>query len=217
MRNSLILTFILSLALCTFASERSTFYLQRASLFELLPVDSTSIVFLGNSITNGAEWHELFGMPNVVNRGISGDVVDGIEERLDPIVKGQPAKIFLMIGVNDVSLNLSADSIANATLALVQHIRQQSPTTKIYVQSILPVNGSFNRFKGIIGKDGIIREINEMVKNNLDANDATWIDLHSAFSDENGSLSTNYTNDGLHLTGPGYILWRDIIYPYVIE
>lgn len=53
-------------------------YYQRASLFEALGVDSTNIVFLGNSLTHGCEWHELLGMPNVVNRGINGDIIEGL-------------------------------------------------------------------------------------------------------------------------------------------
>ena len=55
---------------------------QRATIFEALPVDTNDIVMLGNSLTHGCEWHELLGMPNVLNRGIIGDDVPGIYERL---------------------------------------------------------------------------------------------------------------------------------------
>ena len=58
-------------------AQRGELWGQRASLFEMLGTDSTSIVFLGNSLTHGCEWHELFGNPHIVNRGINGDVVDG--------------------------------------------------------------------------------------------------------------------------------------------
>lgn len=80
----------------------STYYYQRASLFESLPVTSEDIIFIGNSITDGGEWHELFNNPHVKNRGISGDTTQGVFDRLDAIVNGQPAKIFLMIGINNV-------------------------------------------------------------------------------------------------------------------
>lgn len=33
------------------------------------------------------------------NRGISGDVAMGVYDRLDPILKGKPAKIFLLLGL----------------------------------------------------------------------------------------------------------------------
>ncbi len=126
-------------------------YYQRASLFDLLPVDSTDIVFVGNSLTHGCEWHELFGMPNIKNRGINGDIVEGIMERIDPVVNGHPAKIFLLVGVNDVSHNLTADSVSTAIGQLIDYIRTKTPQTKLYVQSLLPINNSFKRYKAIFG------------------------------------------------------------------
>lgn len=62
MKNIALLLLGLFLALPQFAQERkySTFYEQRATLFEELPVTSRDIIFLGNSITNGCEWGELF-------------------------------------------------------------------------------------------------------------------------------------------------------------
>ena len=96
MKRIVLLLLGLLLALPQFAQERkySTFYEQRATLFEELPVTSKDIIFLGNSITNGCEWAELFQNKNVKNRGISGDICMGVYDRLDPIVKGKPANYF---------------------------------------------------------------------------------------------------------------------------
>lgn len=105
-------------------------YYQRASLFDALGVDSTQIV-LGNSLTHGCEWHELLGMSNVVNRGINGDIVEGISERIASVVNGHPAKIFLMVGANDVSHDLTADSIVTAACQLIDHIRATTPATRL--------------------------------------------------------------------------------------
>lgn len=30
-------------------------------------------------------------------------------------------------------------------------------------------------------------------------------------------MNKKYTNDGLHLYGTGYLLWRDIVKPYINE
>ncbi len=192
-------------------------YYQRASLFDALGVDTTSIVFLGNSLTHGCEWHELLRMPNVCNRGINGDVVQGIRERVGSIVKGRPAKIFLMAGANDVSHNLTADSIAHATLELVDFIHSLSPTTRIYVQSMLPINNSFGRYKLMQGKEQVIRDINAIVEPAVRQRGHTWVNLHPAFCDADGNLRADFTNDGLHLLAPGYMVWRDIVLPYVKE
>ena len=105
-------------------------YYQRASLFDALGVDSTDIVFLGNSLTHGCEWHELFDMPNIKNRGINGDIVEGIQERLASVTAGKPRKIFLLCGVNDVSHNLTADSIVTSLSDLIGRIRRETPGTQ---------------------------------------------------------------------------------------
>lgn len=47
-----------------------------------------------------------------------------------------------MVGANDVSHNLTADSIATAALELIDYIHTQSPQTRLYIQSMLPINNS---------------------------------------------------------------------------
>ncbi|MDE6266178.1 MAG: sialate O-acetylesterase [Muribaculaceae bacterium] len=192
-------------------------YYQRASLFDELPVDTTDIVFLGNSLTHGCEWHELFGMPNIKNRGINGDIVEGIRLRIAPILKGQPAKLFLLSGVNDVSHNLTADSIAGAIGNLIDIIRTESPRTKVYVQSLLPINNSFGRYKAVIGKEQVIRDINALLEPMVKEKGCTWINSYPMFVDGEGNLDSRFTNDGLHLMGNGYLHWRDILRSYVEE
>ena len=60
----------------------STYYQQRVSHFKLIPVNENDIVFVGNSITDGAEWSELFNDMTIKNRGISGDFSAGILHRI---------------------------------------------------------------------------------------------------------------------------------------
>lgn len=215
-----ILSLLTGLLCCTIANAatpHSELYYQRASLFDALGVDSTSIVFLGNSLTHGCEWHELMRRPEIVNRGINGDIVEGTEERLDCVTDGRPAKIFLLCGVNDVSHDLSADSVATALEKLISHIRTASPSTRLYVQSLLPINNSFGRYKRLTGKEQVIRDINTRLRDAAVGNGAVWIDLYPHFADAEGNLRRELTNDGLHLMAPGYIIWRDILQPYVDE
>lgn len=199
------------------AYKPDVFYYQRSSLFEILPVDTTDIVMLGNSLTNGGEWHELLGMPNVKNRGISSDVIDGVRMRLRPLVAGRPAKIFLMIGVNDISHDLTADSVATAYIDLIREIRSSMPDTRLYVQSCLPVNISFGRYKKMADKEQTIRDVNALVADAAPTEGFTYIDLYSRFVDADGHMRRELTNDGLHLLGEGYLVWRDAIMPYVTE
>ncbi len=199
-------------------NKYSTFYYQRATLFEELPVASDDIIFLGNSITNGAEWAELLGNSHVKNRGISGDVCMGVYDRLFPILRGKPAKIFLLIGINDVSAGLPADTIVSRIEKIVQKIRCDSPTTRLYLQSLLPVTDYYKKFSSHTSHPEIIREINAGIKEIADREGAVYIDLYSGFVDcETGKMNIEYTNDGLHLLGKGYLKWVEIIKPYVEE
>ncbi|WP_455672412.1 GDSL-type esterase/lipase family protein [Phocaeicola sp.] len=208
------------LALPQFAQERkySTFYEQRATLFEELPTSPKDIVFLGNSITNGCEWSELLQNKNVKNRGISGDICMGVYDRLEPIVKGKPAKIFLLIGINDVSRGTSADTIVSRIEMIVQKIKRESPKTKLYLQSVLPVNECYGMFGGHTSRWQVVKQINDLLKPLAEKEHAKYVDLYSRFVDgDTGKMNPAYTNDGLHLLGKGYLLWRDIVEPYVNE
>lgn len=209
---------ILAVALACHAQERkySTFYYQRATLFEELPITSKDIVFLGNSITNGAEWGELFNNKHVKNRGISGDICMGVYDRLDAVLKGKPAKIFLLIGINDVNRGTSADTIVGRIRMIAQKIKTDSPKTKLYLQSVLPVTDHYKMFQGHTSRWQVVPEINKGLIRLAKEIGVTYIDLYSHFVDEKtGKMNTEYTNDGVHLLGKGYSKWAEIVKPYI--
>ena len=116
-------------------------------------IGNKDIVMLGNSLTeNGGDWAARLGNKNVRNRGIIGDEVMGVYDRLHQILPGHPAKLFLLIGVNDVSHDLTTDTIVGMIRVTVERIRKESPDTKLYLQSLLPINESFGRYKRLAGK-----------------------------------------------------------------
>ncbi len=200
------------------AQERkySTFYYQRSTLFEQLPITNSDIIFLGNSITNGAEWFELFQDSRVKNRGISGDTYMGVYDRLDPILKGHPAKIFLLIGINDVSAGRSSQEIVEGIGSIINKIKKDSPETEVYVQSLLPVNSDLGMFQSHTTKPEIVNEINKSLLDKSEEWKVTYINLYPHFIDsETGKMSLEFSNDGLHLLGPGYLLWAQLIKKYL--
>jgi len=197
-------------------NKYSTLYYQRASLFEKLPVNNSDIIFLGNSITHFGEWSEIFDNRHIKNRGISGDIVQGVYDRLDPILKGQPKKIFLLIGINDVSHNVTADSIVNGIAKVAGKIAAESPKTKLYIQSVFPVNESFNMFLGATKKGDVVIEINKGLRKLCLKKGLIFIDVYSALkSKDSEALDARYTNDGLHLMGEGYMVWKSVVIKYL--
>lgn len=201
------------------ANAQDDYWHQRVSLFAKLPVTPQDIVFLGNSITDGGEFQELFGMENVLNRGIRSDRINGVRKRLDQVTDGHPKMIFLLIGINDVadSQNTS-QSIIDKYAALITDIREKSPETQLYVQSVMPINNDFKRYKSLLGRENIIPPLNEGLKQLAVENGAVYIDLWPVLADpETGKMQKQFTTDGLHLSGAGYKAWAEAVRPYVEE
>lgn len=204
---------------CTMQAQEqkhSTFYYQRATLFEVLPTSKSDIIFLGNSITNGGEWAELLRNPHAKNRGISGDTTQGVLDRLSTITKGKPSKIFLLIGTNDLSRGKSVDEVAKNVEKIVERVKRESPATKLYVQSVFPVNPKFNKFLGHMNRQKDIAALNAKIKAIAAHHGVTYIDVYkSLVTPSTDVMNPEYTNDGLHLLGKGYLKWVDVLKPYL--
>ena len=196
-------------------ANQDKYYVRRATHFDDLPVYHSDIIMLGNSLTDGAEWNELFHNPHVKNRGIIGDIVQGLYERMEPILQGQPKKIFILSGVNDVSHGVDGDSIGRVMEKLIILIKERSPRTKIYLQSMLPFNTDVQMWKLLKDREQVVIDGNRAMEEACKRQGVTWINLYPLFVDKNGKLREDLTNDGLHLLGPGYLIWRDAIFNYV--
>lgn len=211
----LLLVVALSVLTALAQANQDVYYVRRVTLFDQLPVGKKDIIMLGNSLTDGAEWNELLNNRHVKNRGIVGDIIQGYYERMEPILKGQPKKIFILGGVNDVSHDVSGDSIARAMEKLIVLIKTRSPRTKIYLQSMLPFNNEVRLWKYLKDREQVVVDGNRALEQVARRQGVTWINLYPLFVDDNGRLRAEYTNDGLHLMGPAYLIWRDAIKPYI--
>lgn len=173
------------------------------------PIKRKETVMLGNSLTeNGADWGKRLGRRHIRNRGIIGDDVSGMMFRLEEILKGRPKRLILMAGVNDLSHQLSVDSIVTLVTQLVDTIHKKSPRTRIYLQSLLPINESFKRYKRLEGKTDMIPMINEQLEQLATERKLVFINLFPHFTEEETAiLRKELTTDGLHLTEEGYAIW----------
>lgn len=198
--------------------KHSAYYEQRVALFEKLPPGPDDIIFIGNSITNGCEWAEMFGNSAIKNRGINGDIAEGVHDRLPTTLKGEPRKMFLMIGVNDIARGTTPDSVIRVVRKIIDRIQLTSPRTKLYVESALPVNNHYMLFDGHMDKGEQIIEYNRKLESLCVQKKVAYIDLYRCFKNENDEkLNLKYTNDGLHLMAEGYLLWKEILLPSINE
>jgi lysophospholipase L1-like esterase len=173
------------------------------SSFEAFPVVPDDIVFLGDSITEGGPWEELFPDLRVRNRGIGGDTSEGVLRRLEQISRATPAKVFLLIGTNDLFRGDAEDEIVENITEILDRLKQETPDTEVYLQSVLPRAPSYR---------AAIEALNARLSEVALERGSAWVDLYPAFLDpETGGIRAELSNDELHLLGPGYALWKEQI------
>jgi lysophospholipase L1-like esterase len=186
------------------------YYQNKISLFRTFGKTNAAIVFVGDSLTDRCDWGELLGRCDVVNRGIDADTTGGVLERISDITHMKPAKIFIMIGGNDFIFGKSVTGILENYRKIIARVRAESPGTVIYVQSVLP---TVYRIVPILRSS--IKDLNEGLRSLADGRMVIYIDVYSQMVDIRGDLNPTLTLDGAHLNGPGYLVWKKAILPYI--
>lgn len=179
-----------------------TVYTARVSFFNSYPVHGDNIVMLGDSITQGGEWREMFPDLPLINRGIGGDTTTGVLARLDGLAAGQPAAVFLKIGTNDLTFVPDREVSFQQYRDIITTLQSAAPETDIYVQSLLPRSAEYR---------DEIEAFNHEIRIIADDRGVHYIDLYPSFLAEDGSIRDELTYDELHLSGDGYQLWQSIL------
>lgn len=205
------LTFLLLLLmkqiLLSKSVQKSNYRQEKISLFQTLPFMTTEVIFVGDSLTDNAEWHELFPGKQIANRGIQGDTTQGLLNRVAGITKTKAKKVFLMIGINDLIRNNSNDSVLKSYRAILQQLSCNHH--HVYVQSILFVrNQEIEINNKIISMNENLKALSHQFEN------ITFIDLNQSLA-SNNELKSEYTIDGIHLNGLGYKKWKEVVEHYV--
>lgn len=189
-------------------------YRYKVDSFANRPITLGSMVMLGDSLTDLGAWSEFFPGVRIINRGISGDNTYGVLHRIDQVIAHKPAKVFLLVGTNDLFWNSSVEDAAARYSQILDKLRSALPDTKIYVQSVFP----FNRLpRGDYGylDNAKAAALNTRIKELAVTANATYIDLWPALADSSGQLDQRYTTDGIHLNGAGYVQWAGVISKYI--
>lgn len=198
----------LLLAGCMTVMADLPFRNHRYDSFKATPVNSDAIVFYGNSITNMHEWWEAFGCDTrMVNRGNSGANSQELIDNLEYVIDGKPAKLFLLIGTNDISNGIPYETVVENIGRIIDRIQTESPETEIYIQSILPRVAEPQNTNN--------KAANVMFASLCKEKEVTFIDLWDTLQGIRNYGS--WSADGLHLYAAGYRVWCRKIAPYLGE
>jgi len=188
---------------------------QRNEEIKNTPPDKYKVVFLGNSLTELFNVNEYFADTTLLNCGIVGDFSEGLVKRIDNITKLKPEKLFIEIGINDIIEKIALDDICANYREVIKKMQTQSPQTKIYIQSNLPV--IINRPSFLTDNKDVNNRIlaqNENLKKIAQEFNLTYVDIHTAFI-KYPKLNDLFVSDGVHLTPTAYNIWKTTLMPYL--
>ncbi|MDX1806058.1 MAG: GDSL-type esterase/lipase family protein [Paenisporosarcina sp.] len=175
-----------------FSSDQYTdYYLHKKRLFESFDYKKVDKVFLGDSITDHGELQTYFPGEVVLNR-------------IDEVVKRNPKEVYILIGINDIGEEVDLDVYQKNMEKIIQSF--DTKTTKVIVQSILPVNNK--EFRNTISNE-TVDQFNEALQKLAEENGVQYVNLNQHFETADGQLKKEFTVDGVHLSDEGYDMWME--------
>lgn len=170
------------------------------------------ICFFGHSQIEMSDFRTFFPDKKIVNLGYPGDNVNGMLLRVEQVKLVKPKKVFVMCGVN--SLTLSNKEFESKYDQLVCAIQDSVPKAELYIFNILPERDGR---MGKASKNARIMERNEFIAQYAQFHKIKLIDVYSIYCDSSGELLEEVSLDGLHIKPNSYGRWAKAIEQYILE
>lgn len=174
----------------------------RVSLFQAVRLDA-DVVMIGDSLTEAGLWSEFFPDRTIANRGVAGDTTAAILRRFDTIAATTPETAFLMAGINDIRAGLDPPLIADTIARIIDRLDGMG------VRVVLQLTVECRQLHCGAQLDAV-RALNLLLQDRTWPESVAVLDPNRVLSGPDG-LRAKHTYDGIHLTGPGYRAWADLI------
>lgn len=175
-------------------------------------------VFLGDSRTDGLRLYSgIKGATFICHTGLSvftigknACIKDENGEKItamDALAKQQYAKVYLMLGVNE--LGYTTVSFLESYTELVEQIKELQPGAAIYLQTLIPINEpvAYSNGTNRAINNEKLKEFNQVITQVALDEGVFLVDVDVPFWSEEGCLAAENTGDGVHLTRAGYEAW----------
>jgi hypothetical protein len=171
------------------------------------------IIMAGDSQVEYGRWYELFGGAFAIcNCGLSRAKIGDVANLVVAINDRNPEKVVLMCGVNNLSGGDSVQSCINDYKQLISTSRSSLHPRNIIALSVMPVRQSkLDESTRKINRQ--ILAFNQQLENACPGLQVRFVDLSAAVADDQGGLSAELTQDGLHLNPAGYEKIAAVIAP----
>ena len=184
-------------------------YKKRLQDFRSDPIEKGDVIFIGDSHTQSmGDWNQKLKIKNAINRGIGGDITEGVRARLDEVICAEPSKVFLLIGTNDVLwTKQSDDEIVANIIMIVKKLNHGLPQAEIILNTLMPINEIWQKKPVNHSEVNVkITKINNQLKEQLEK-DLEILDLAGLVMNSEGFLQNSLTTDGVHLNKTGKMIW----------
>ncbi len=182
--------------------SKNRFYKEQMDLFTAY-TSQRNVVMLGDSHTYLAHWNELLDRGDIANRGINSDNTGGYVNRLNEVLKINPRICFIEGGINDIEKDIPREETIKNLSSIIDSLQKYNITpvfTKVfYVTKKYPLSAAINKK---------IKELNTEMDKITTLKHIRVIDLNPLLTDGE-YLNPNFSIDGIHLLGKGYLIWRD--------
>ena len=188
-------------------------YKKANALLSISEKDLNSVVFMGNSITEG--WVQdslpLFKEKSYINRGIGGQTTPQMKHRfVQDVIELEPKAVVILAGINDIAQNTGYISIPEIAANIEEMVRMaKTNNIKVVLCSVLPSN-YFPWRPQIQPADKVIA-LNALLKEIAYKNKVHYLDYYSEMVDDKKGLKEVYTTDGVHCTIEGYMVMEFLI------
>lgn len=195
------------------------------------PVDKSyfaDAAFVGDSRTDGfLIYSGIGGGKNLTSNGLS---IFQLADKKALTIKGQKytllealsleqyGKVYLSLGVNELGV-YDDEGFYRSYCEAIDHIRAIQPNAVIYIQGLIPLN------EGLIAqttgrtylKNDHLRVYNDLMRKAAQEKQVVYLDLYSAFVDENGELPLDASRDGVHLHREYCVKWLDYLLIHTVD
>ena len=137
---------------------------------------------------------------------------------LEALAMGEYSKVYLSLGVNELGFH-NDEGFYQGYCEAIDIIRSVQPNAIIYIQGLIPLN------EGVIAqtikrdylRNDRLRTYNQLMRKAAEEKQVVFLDLYSAFVDENEELPADASRDGVHLSKEYCQMWLEYLRRHTVD
>ncbi|MCF7669288.1 MAG: hypothetical protein K9N48_05885 [Verrucomicrobia bacterium] len=174
-----------------------------------------AIVCIGSSSMRG--WHDNIKSDlsplTIIPRGFGGsNMNDALYYADEIVIPYKPRAVVVYEGDNDIAQGIAPERIRDTFITFVDKIHAHYPGARVYFISIKPSPSRWELWQEMKQANKLIAEVCS------NAELLTYIDVASEMLDSEGEPKADiFLEDELHMNRKGYLIWRTVLRPILLE